>query len=85
VPTLNDEPVANLVKLPTPAYPVMLKSGSPPMNLICTEGGRALCETLPEWTASGKRETVFLPVACLYACVPLADHLAANPLPEGEG
>jgi hypothetical protein len=74
--------VSDLVKIPQPQRPVVLKSGGIPASLMCVEGQNAMVEWLAEWTESGKPERAVVPVVCLYACVPLGEHLAANPLPE---
>lgn len=56
--------------------------GGTPLELVCVEGENAMVRLLPQWADDGKGWTTILPVVCLYACVPLAEHLAANPLPE---
>lgn len=60
-------PVGNLVRVPSPAAPVVLKSGGPVMNLLGVTDGIALCEWL---TADDRLSRGTFPVPCLYRCVP---------------
>lgn len=54
-----------LVKVPEPSTPVVLKSGGPIMELESVEGGSAMCR----WTGlDGKLCRVVLPLVCLYRC-----------------
>jgi hypothetical protein len=58
--------VGELVKVPPPTRPVILKSGSPVMDVESVEGDQALCC----WRENdGKLCRAVYDVACLYDCV----------------
>lgn len=60
---------ADLVKVPDPARPVVLKSGGPIMSILTVEGDRALCE----WAGDGETQRGLFPLACLYEVRPLRE------------
>jgi uncharacterized protein YodC (DUF2158 family) len=61
-------PLDELVKVPAPKRPVVLKSGGPVMDLETVEGENALCSW---YGADMKLARAVFPLACLYECKPL--------------
>jgi uncharacterized protein YodC (DUF2158 family) len=58
----------DLVRIPPPEHPVVLKSGGTLMNLVSVEGDNALCEWYED---NGKLARAVFPLVCLYRCEPI--------------
>lgn len=59
-----------LVVIPPPVRPVVLKSGGPVMEVLEVIDDQALCR----WAGDdGRVGTAVFSTACLYACVPFQD------------
>lgn len=59
-----------LIRVPAPSKPCVLKSGGPVMDALSQEGNRVLCE----WTDDqGKIGRAVFPVDCLYSLVPFSE------------
>lgn len=66
-------PADELVKVPAPNRPVVLKSGGPVMDLETIDGDNGLCSWFDD---EGKISRAVFPLVCLYACIPVNN----NPL-----
>lgn len=77
-------PLKDLVRVPDPERPVVQKDGGPMYELVAVDGDTATVRELTGWSDERLKPPEQLPVALLYACVPLAEHLASHPL-EGLG